>query len=134
MDCCARKHVELIYEVADWCLDRQVEVSGAFLTDLNPDGPSFHTAFIAEGIAVAWSVAEESGDRERACRYRRSWERAMRFMSRLVLRPVDAPCLPDAPRAVGGVRGTLNSSRIRIDYVSHTLTALILGLDILDRS
>src|SRR4029079_1576481 len=50
----AQEFAETAWEVADWCLDRQVEASGAFLTDLAPGGPTFHTAFIAEGIADAW--------------------------------------------------------------------------------
>ena len=45
------------FEVADWCLNWQATATGAFLTDLSPDGPSFHTAFIAEAVADAWELA-----------------------------------------------------------------------------
>lgn len=133
MDRAHGDHADSIFEVADWCIDRQVEATGAFLTDLNPDGPSFHTAFIAEGIAEAWSAAVRRGDSARADRYRASWERAMRLMRRLVIREADAPCLPDPGRSVGGVRGTLTSSTVRIDYVSHALMALAMGLEVLEQ-
>lgn len=120
----ARRYADFVFDLADWALTRQLDCNGAFLTDLNPTGPSFHTAFVAEGIADAWSLAEELGELERAARYRQSWERATQFVSRLVIGPEDAPCLADARRAVGGVRGTLDTSFVRVDFVSHALAAL----------
>lgn len=123
-----------VFELADWAIDRQVAANGAFITDLNPNGPSFHTAFIAEGIAAAWALALEVGDEARARRYRHSWQAAMRFVLRLVIRPEDAPYLPDPARGVGGVRGTLTTSMVRIDFVSHTLMALCKGVACLSSS
>ena len=115
-------------EVADACLPRQVAATGAFLTDLSPGGPSFHTAFVAEGIADAWELALACGDDARAARYEASWWAAMGFMRRLIIRPADAPCLADPDRSVGGVRGTLTSSHLRVDYASHLAIALAKGL------
>jgi CheY-like chemotaxis protein len=43
-------------------VERQVAATGAFLTDLAPGGPTFHTAFVAEAIADAWELARAVGD------------------------------------------------------------------------
>lgn len=51
------EQAEFVFEIADWALDWQHERTGAFITDLSPSGPSFHTAFLAEGIAAAWRVS-----------------------------------------------------------------------------
>jgi hypothetical protein len=123
-----RRYADFVFELADWALSRQLECNGAFLTDLHPTGPSFHTAFVAEGIADAWALAIELGEGWRAARYERSWERATQFVSRLVIGPEDGPCLADAARGVGGVRGTLDTSFVRVDFVSHALVALVRGL------
>jgi orotate phosphoribosyltransferase/AMMECR1 domain-containing protein len=116
------------FEVSDWCLDRQVEATGAFLIDLAPGGPTFHTAFIAEAIADAWELALMRNDRDRAQRLEQSWWAAVRFARRLILRPVDAPCFADSAKCIGGVRGAITTSVVRIDYVSHLAIALVKGL------
>ncbi len=60
------EHAAFVFEVADWALDWQHERTGAFINDLHPAGPSFHTAFLIEGIADAWALAQELGDDRRA--------------------------------------------------------------------
>ncbi|MCE7870266.1 AMMECR1 domain-containing protein [bacterium CPR1] len=105
---------DLVQEMADWAEALQHRASGAFLCDLDPDGFSFHTGFIAEGMA-------------RAGRWK-SCENAFRFLERLRLRPEDAPLLA-SPDFVGGVRGSLNRAEVRCDYVSHALTAALNYLD-----
>jgi len=116
-----------VFEMADWAMDWQIESSGAFLTDLRPSEPSVLTAFLAEGIAAAWALALDLGDKARARRYDQSWQEAMRFMNELIIRPEDAFCVREPGRSIGGVRGAPNSSEVRIDNVSHTLIALIKG-------
>jgi AMMECR1 domain-containing protein/orotate phosphoribosyltransferase len=122
------------FEVADWCIDWQIEATGAFLTDLSPDGPSFHTAFIAEAIADAWHVAMICNDLDRVQQYEGAWWGAMRFARQLIIRPVDAPCVPDPSLSIGGVRGSLTTSTIRIDYVSHLAIAISKGLKLTSHS
>jgi len=129
-----RVYADTAFEVADWCLDRQVQATGAFLTDLAPGGPTFHTAFIAEGIADAWAVALARGERKRAERYQQSWYSALQFARQLIIRPVDAPCLADPDCAVGGVRCSLTNSTIRIDFVSHLIIAITKGMRVIERS
>ncbi|GMU58173.1 MAG: hypothetical protein AMXMBFR33_73190 [Candidatus Xenobia bacterium] len=111
---------EFVFELADFALAWQHRRSGAYLCDLDPDGFSFHTAFVAEGVARAARLA----DSERRERYRDSCQQAFRFMERLRLRPEDAPLLA-SPDFVGGVRGSLNRAEVRVDYVSHTLIAAL---------
>lgn len=117
-----------VFHVADWCLENQVHTTGAFLTDLGSGGPTFHTAFVAEGIADAWATAVLVGDCERARRYRRSWFCAMEFCRRLIIRTSDEPWLRNPRGSVGGVRGSLTTSTVRIDHVSHLAIALSKGL------
>ena len=123
-----RVYADTAFEVVDWCLDQQVGVTGAFLTDLAPGGPTFHTAFIAEAVADAWALALACDDEKRAQRYEQAWYAAMRFSRQLIIRPVDAPCFPEPERCIGGVRGSLTTSTVRIDFVSHLIVAIVKGL------
>jgi orotate phosphoribosyltransferase/AMMECR1 domain-containing protein len=117
-----------VFEMADWAADWQQERTGAFITDLSPTGPSFHTGFLAEGMAAAWELAVRTDDRARATRYAHSCEEALRFMEKLIIYPEDGFCLHDPERAVGGVRCSLITSPVRIDFVSHTLIAFVRSL------
>jgi orotate phosphoribosyltransferase len=119
------QYADFVFEIADWALDWQQEKSGAFLIELHPYGPSFHTLFIAEGIAAAWRVAQLVGDRSRQSKYEASCQSAMRFLSQLMIYPQDTFCMPQPHLAVGGVRGCLSTSEVRIDYVSHSLLAAV---------
>jgi hypothetical protein len=114
--------------MADWAADRQLERTGAFITELSPTGPSFHAAFLAEGMAAAWGLAQRTGDAARARRYAHSCHEALRFMTKLILYPEDGFCLHDPKRAVGGVRCDLTTSYVRIDFVSHTVMAFARSL------
>jgi len=117
-----------VFEMADWAADRQQERTGAFITELSPTGPSFHAAFVAEGMAAAWLLAQRTGEAARARRYAHSCHEALRFMTKLILYPEDGFCLHDPRRAVGGVRCDLITSYVRIDFVSHTLMAFARSL------
>ena len=122
------EHAMFVFEMADWAVDRQQERTGAFITELSPTGPSFHAAFLVEGMAAAWSLAQRIGDEERAKRYAHSCHEALRFMTKLILYPEDGFCLHDPRRAIGGVRYNLITSYVRIDFVSHTLMAFARSL------
>jgi hypothetical protein len=117
-----------VFEMADWTVDRQQERTGAYITDLSSTGPSFHAAFLAEGMAAAWAAARRTGETTRAARYAHSCREALRFMTRLIIYPEDGFCLHDPDRALGGVRCSLITSYVRIDFVSHTLTAFARSL------
>jgi AMMECR1 domain-containing protein len=118
------EYAELIFEMADWAIHFQHRASGAFLTDLDPTGPSFHTGFLGEGIAAAWKLARAHGD-ERQGAYAESAENAWKFVQQLVVTQEDTFCMPDPERSRGGVRGSRLTSYVRIDFVSHVLEMLI---------
>jgi orotate phosphoribosyltransferase/AMMECR1 domain-containing protein len=117
-----------VYELADWAIRYQLDKSGAFLVDYAPEGPGFHTACVLEALADAWSVARRAGETERERNYRQAWVRGMRFMERLIIRDDDRFAMPEPAKSLGGVRQSLTSSAVRIDYVAHTLLALVKGL------
>jgi AMMECR1 domain-containing protein/orotate phosphoribosyltransferase len=128
-----KEQAAFVFEAADWALDHQLEKNGAFLEDLSPTEPSFNTGFIAEGIAAAWSLALQVGDTQRALRYAQSWREAMSFITTLIIYPEDTFCMPNAQRAIGGVRCTQTRSDVRVDQVSHCLHAMIAGARLLER-
>ncbi len=53
------------------------------------------------------------------------WKPVSVFMDRLILRNEDVFMAREPERALGGVRGSMHSSFIRIDFVSHTLAAFL---------
>jgi len=121
------RDADLVFRVADWLIERQLDASGAFLEELSLNEPSFNTGFVAEGIAGAWRTALRRKDLARAARYEASWRRAMGFVRTLTLQPGDGFAFPQPDRATGGVRCTLSRGDIRIDQVSHALHALVDG-------
>ena len=70
----------------------------------------------------------QTGDSARAARYARSSHEALRFMEKLIIYPEDGFCLHNPARAMGGVRCSLITSLVRIDFVSHTLMAFVRSL------
>jgi hypothetical protein len=96
--------------------------------DLEPSRASFLTACVLEGVADAWKGAKRTGDLARATVYERSWRRGASFVKRLTIRGNGAFFSPDAKSTLGGVRTTLASSELRIDYAGHALLALAKGL------
>jgi orotate phosphoribosyltransferase/AMMECR1 domain-containing protein len=123
---------EFVFEMIDWAITRQLASTGAFLTDLDASGPSFHTAFVLEGVADAWLLAKRVGDLKRAAQYEASWYAGMRFMDSLIIGPQDVFCMRDGESACGGVRANLQTTAVRIDFVSHTLLAVLKGWQVLD--
>ena len=82
-------------------------------------------------IAAAWSLAEATGDAERADRYQASWRAANRFMRTLLVTPEDTFVCRNPQAAVGGVRLTPSVPHVRADSGSHWLNALITGTKVL---
>ena len=117
-----------VYELADWALEYQLDKNGAFLVDYTPDGPGFQTACVLGALADAWSVACRAGQRERERKYRDAWERGVGFIDRLIIRKDDTFAMREPSKSLGGVRQSLTGSTVRIDYVAHTLLALVKGL------
>jgi hypothetical protein len=109
------------FELCDWALESQHRKTGAFLSDVHPDGPGADTALIACGVADAWRAARAVGDRARAARYARSCREAAPFIRGLMLAAEDSFCLAEPRLAAGGLRGSPSRSGVRIDTVAHAL-------------
>jgi AMMECR1 domain-containing protein len=121
-------HYETTLELCDWMVDHQLSVDGSFLTDMGTQGPGFHTAFVAEGIAAGVHAASALGDEVRAKRLRHSWHAAMAFCDQLLFRRCDTYWTPEPTMVLGAIRATPFSSALRVDFTSHTLQALLNGL------
>jgi orotate phosphoribosyltransferase/AMMECR1 domain-containing protein len=123
-----KRYADFVFEIADWALDRQLDLNGAFLVDTVKYGPGFHSACVMEGVADAWSLALQLGDRKRSVLLENSWKKGMEFMNGLMVREEDTYFMQAPSAAIGGVRESLVSNYLRIDFAGHHLTACTKGL------
>jgi hypothetical protein len=89
------------------------------------------TASRSEGILAAYRVARATGD-PRAERLLAAARVAAQFQLTQQFSTDNGFFLPNPARAVGGFHESLDSTRIRIDYVQHNISSL-LGLAQIDR-
>ena len=120
----AWRRPEFVFEIVDWILEFQQSKTGAFITDHQPDTPGFTTAVYLEAVAAAFHTAAEF-DPARCRRYDDSWRRGMQFLDRLIIQDRDSSLLPNVGYAIGGVRENLYSGHVRIDFVQHSLAAIL---------
>ena len=116
---------DLVFEIGDWILQYQQEKTGAFINDHQSDTPGYTTALYLEGIAVGVKLAASLNNDERHRRYLESLTRGFKFLDRLVIQQRDSSLLPNAEFAIGGLRQSLYSSEIRVDFVQHSLSAIL---------
>lgn len=119
---------DFVFEVGDWVLQYQQEKTGAFINDHQSDTPGYTTALYLEGVAAGLRLAALLGDDERHRRYLESLRRGFNFLDRLVIQPRDASLLPNAEFAIGGLRQSLYASDVRVDFVQHSLSAILESL------
>ena len=120
---------DFVFEVADWLLGYQQDKSGAFINDHQPETPGYTTAVYLEGLAAALLLATNMGDNTRRETYDRSFAAGVTFLDRLVIQERDRIILPSPEFALGGLRQGLYYSEIRIDFVQHSLSALLARID-----
>lgn len=120
-----------VAEIADHVLEHQVQAPeqrdrGAFLTPLQ-QGPGFTTALFLEVLAAAMQLEEQVRGRgsEARQRYRHAHELGVRFLDTLTLQEPMLPLLPAPEWAYGGVRQDPYYDEVRVDFVSHALSALL---------
>jgi len=116
---------EFVFEIGDWILGYQQEKTGGFINDHQPDAPGYTTALYLEGIASALKLARSLNDAERHRRYLNAVGHGYRFLDRLIIQPRDACLLPNPALAVGGLRQSINRSEVRVDFVQHSLSAIL---------
>jgi len=116
---------DFVFEIGDWVLEYQQEKTGAFINGHQSDTPGYTTALYLEGIGAAMRIAAALTDGARHKLYVDSFTRGLGFLDRLVIERRDASILPNIEFAVGGLRQSLTSSQIRIDFVEHSLSAIL---------
>ncbi len=119
-------YAAFVHQIVDHALEHQVQAPeqrdvGAFLTPLQ-QGPGFTSVLFLEVLAAAMSLSLESEVDER---YRRAYHLGVRFLDTLTLQEPMLPLLPAPEWAYGGVRQDPYYDEIRIDFVSHSLSALL---------
>jgi hypothetical protein len=115
----------MTFEIADWLLGYQQDTTGGFINDHQPDGPGYTTAVYLEGIAAALRVASDLNDVVRYEKYYSAFARGVTFLDRLIIQDRDRSIIPNSERAIGGLRQSLYHSEVRIDFVQHSLSALL---------
>jgi len=120
-----QQFADFVFEIGDWILRYQQEKTGAFINDHQPDGPGYTTALYLEGIAAAANTATGLRDERLKSKYSDSFERGLRFLDKLIIQERDAAMLRCPQFAVGGLRQSQYKSEIRIDFVQHSLSAIL---------
>ncbi len=85
----------------------------------------------SEGLASAWAMIRESGDDALADAVLNGLLRAAAYQLRTQVDIATATGWPAPAAAVGGFRRDLDSDEIRIDYVQHNISALLLLREVL---
>jgi orotate phosphoribosyltransferase/AMMECR1 domain-containing protein len=116
---------EFVFEIGDWILGYQQEKTGGFINDHQPDAPGYTTALYLEGIASASKLAHSINDAGRHRKYLGAVAHGYRFLDRLIIQPRDACLLPNPQLAVGGLRQSIHRSEVRVDFVQHSLSAIL---------
>ncbi len=84
------------------------------------------TATRSEGLAAAYLLERDHGAPDQAADLLEGLELGVRFQLQTQFRPESALYLPDPRRALGGFRRSLTHYEVRIDYVQHNVSALLL--------
>jgi AMMECR1 domain-containing protein/orotate phosphoribosyltransferase len=116
---------EFVFEIGDWILGYQQEKTGGFINDHQPDAPGYTTALYLEGVASALKLARSINDAKRHARYLNAVAHGYRFLDRLIIQPRDACLLPNPSLAIGGLRQSIHRSEVRVDFVQHSLSAIL---------
>ncbi len=128
--------LEFIWEMNDWLLSMQ-EWNGAKYQDLqgrfyNRDRPEYgpphasSTGVYLEGLADAYQLAIQTGDRDRASIYKEVIWRGIRSIRQLQFRDdIDLFYISKRSRVHGAIRTTVYDNTIRVDNVQHCLMALL---------
>lgn len=128
--------LEFINEMNDWLLPMQQwnsarypDVQGRFYSPTHPEyGPphASSTGVYLEGLADAYHLAVQQGDRERSRDYQDAIWRGLRSIRQLQFRDdVDLFYISKRGYAHGGIRTTVYDNIIRVDNVQHCLMALL---------
>jgi hypothetical protein len=132
--------LESIYEITKDAryAEHAIDLAASMTASLYPaDGPEGYagavapgiprvtpTASRAEGMLAGYRVARATGD-PRAARLLAAVHRAAAFQLAQQFNLDNSFFLPNPARAAGGFHESLDSTRIRIDYVQHNISSLL---------
>ncbi len=128
--------LEFIWEMNDWLLSMQQwhgtkyqDLQGRFYNPQHPEyGPphASSTGVYLEGLADAYQLAIQVGDRDRARTYQEVIWRGIRSIRQLQFRDeIDLFYISKRSKVHGGIRTTVYDNTIRVDNVQHCLMALL---------
>lgn len=131
---------DFVLSMNDWLLGIQQwddalypDVRGQFYDPRHPEyGPphASSTGVYLEGLADAYAMTTELGDRDRAERYRVGITRGLRSVMQLQFDDdVDMFYISKRDRVRGGLRTTVYDNTVRVDNVQHNLMAALKVLD-----
>ena len=84
------------------------------------------TATRSEGLGAAYLLMRDAGRSERAAAILEAMKLGVRFQLQTQFLPENVLFLHDPARALGGFRRSLTNYEVRIDYVQHNVSALLL--------
>src|SRR5262249_40216071 len=132
--------LEVIYQITGDAkyADHAMDIAASMAASLYPaDGPEGYEGAVApgiprvtptasrcEGILAGYRVARSRGDSP-AEQLISSARAAVRFQLTQQFTPDNSFFLADPGRAAGGFHGSLDSTRVRIDYVQHNISSLL---------
>ncbi len=121
--------VDFVFEMNDWLIDeyqvfesKYIDEIGGFHKD-NPRGCS--TATYLEGINDAYRLALERKDLFHKDKYADSIKSGVRFILQSQFTGQNSFYLKNPKRAIGCIRTTLTNNSLRVDYMQHSVMALI---------
>ena len=121
----AAEFAEFVFEIGDWLLGYQQKKTGAFINDHQPDTPGYTTAVYLEGIGAAVHLAAARDDKARQRKYTEAFLQGFGFLDQLIIQSRDESLLPNVEFAAGGLRQGLYYSKVRTDFVQHSLSAIL---------
>lgn len=90
------------------------------------------TGVFVEGLVDAYRMARIREDKAREQAYRQAIVLGIRSLMQLQYRDDNLYCVEDSFRTRGGLRGTVLSTTIRMDYTQHAVQAMIRAVGALD--
>lgn len=120
---------DFVFEMNDWLIDNYQVFDSPYIDEIggypreNPGGCT--TAVYLEGINNAYALARERGDVQHEKKYARSIELGTRFLLQAQFNEENSFYLADPKKAIGGIRRTLTDNSQRVDYVQHSVMAML---------